>query len=73
MGFVSYYLVPMTFIFSNIKLALAVINIILIVMIIGFTLLANLVEEPLEKLILNLILCIMRKDRNLKKIIYKNM
>lgn len=66
MGFVSYYLIPMAFIFSNIKLALAVINIILIVMIIGFTLLANLLESPLEKLILNVILCIFKKDRNLK-------
>ncbi|CAD8134904.1 unnamed protein product [Paramecium octaurelia] len=73
MGFVSYYLIPMAFIFSNIQLALAVINIILIVMIIGFTLLANLFEEPLEKGLLKLILCIFKKDKNLEKIIFKNL
>ena len=73
MGFVSYYLIPMAFIFSNIKLALAVINIILIIMIIGFVLLISLIEVPFEKLILNLMLCIYRKDRNLKTIILKNM
>ncbi|CAD8045647.1 unnamed protein product [Paramecium sonneborni] len=73
MGFVSYYLIPMAFIFSNIQLALAVINIILIVMIIGFTLLANILEEPFEKAILKLILCIFKKDRNLEKIIFKNL
>lgn len=73
MGFTSYYLIPMAFIFSNIQLALAVINIILIIMIIGFTLIVNLLEEPFEKLLLNLMLCIYKKDRNLKPVILKNM
>lgn len=73
MGFVSYYLIPMAFIFNNIQLALAIINIILIIMIVGFTLLINLVESPFEKLILNIMLCFRPSDKNLKPIILKNM
>jgi hypothetical protein len=42
MGFVSYYLAPLAFVFQNIQLFLAIINIILIIMILGFTLLVNL-------------------------------
>ena len=42
-------------------------------MIIGFVLLISLIEVPFEKFILNIMLCIYRKDRNLKTIILKNM
>jgi len=73
MGFVSYYLIPMAFIFNNIQLALAIINIILIIMIVGFTLLINLIETPFEKLILNIILSCRCSDKKLKSIILKNM
>lgn len=77
MGFVSYYMIPMAFIFSNIKLALAIINIILIIMIIGFTLLVNLLERPFERLILYLSLQVTKllkyDDFNLKPVILKNL
>lgn len=56
----------MSFIFNNITLALNIINIIFIIMIIGFMMLVNLFEGILEKGILNLILLIFRFDKNLK-------
>ncbi|CAD8197198.1 unnamed protein product [Paramecium octaurelia] len=72
-GFVSYYLIPMAFIFNNVTLALNIINVIFIIMIIGFMLLVNLFQGPLERAILNCILWICKFDRNLKQIIFKNL
>ena len=41
MGLMAYYFAPMAFIFQNTALFLAILNIILIIMIIGFTLFLN--------------------------------
>lgn len=56
----------MAFIFNNVTLALNIINVIFIIMIIGFMLLVNLFQGPLERGILNCILFICKFDRNLK-------
>lgn len=63
----------MAFIFNNVTLALNIMNLIFIIMIIGFMMLVNLFEGMLERGILNLILYICRFDKNLKKIIFKNL
>lgn len=53
-------------------LFLAIINIILILMIIGFTLIGNLCQNMLENLLIKLTLCVFRKDKILEPIILKN-
>ena len=42
MGVTCYYVAPMAFLYANIQLFLAILNIVLIFMILGFTLLLNL-------------------------------
>ncbi len=52
---------------------LAIINMILIIMIFGITLLGNLFQNIVEKILINLILIFIKKDRKFKFVIYKNM
>lgn len=70
-GITTYYFAPLAFVKQNIALFLAIMNIVLIFLIIGFTLFINLLQTPFEKLLLYIILC--GKDRKLRPLILKNM
>ncbi|CAD8107345.1 unnamed protein product [Paramecium sonneborni] len=72
-GFISYYVIPMNIIFQNIRGAIVIINLIFITMVIGVTILMNLIEQWLERQILKIILCIKQSDCNLKMIILNNL
>ena len=73
MGVMSYYFAPSAFLFRNIKLFLYIMNIILFFLLFGLTALANLLQKPLEKLLIKLWLLLIYKDKPLEKIILKNM
>ncbi|KRX08929.1 hypothetical protein PPERSA_09033 [Pseudocohnilembus persalinus] len=72
-GLVSYYLAPQAFLNEDFGLFLLIINLIMILMILGFTLLANLFQPILEKLIVSLFICVYPKDKGLKSLILKNL
>lgn len=72
-GIISYYFAPAAFIYQNIKLFLSIINMILILMMIGFVLLLNLAQFRAEKAILKLVLMCVPKDRILEDLIVKNL
>lgn len=72
MGITTYYFAPLAFIKQDVALFLAIMNIVLIFLILGFTLLINLLQVPFEKLLLFLVLC-PTKDRKLFELITKNM
>ena len=73
MGFSTYYLAPMCFLLSNYSMFLFILNVILIVMIIGLILVMQLIVPKLEKIVLHLIMCLIRKDRNIKFVVMKNL
>ena len=73
MGIVCYYFAPAAFIFQNISLFLAILNIVLIMMILGITMLANLLQDFLQIAILKFTLLFFRKDKPLETVIRKNM
>ena len=66
MGVVCYYFAPAAFINGDPKLFLAIINIILMLMILGLTLIINLLQPYLENICVRLMLLLFKKDRNLK-------
>jgi predicted cation transporter len=73
MGLICYYFAPQAFLNDDPQLFLAIINMTLMLLILGLTLILSLIEVPLENLILNTIFFFNRRDRNLKKIVFKNM
>ena len=73
MGILAYYFAPSAFLFRNIQLFLYIMNIILFFLLFGLTVLANLLQKPLEKLFIKLLLLLIFKDKPLEKIILKNM
>lgn len=72
-GVTCYYLAPYAFLFLNFSLLLFIFNCLLIVMMLGMILLVNMVQLPLEKLLLHLSLWISKRDKKLKVVIIKNM
>lgn len=73
MGFGTYYLAPLAFFINDFSLFLFLLNLLLIIMIIGMIFMLQLVTPYLEKLLLEIIMLIARKDRNVKFIIHKNL
>lgn len=55
-GLISYYMAPYAFIYNNFKMFLAIINMILIIMILGFVLLLNLGQTYFERMIVRLLM-----------------
>jgi len=72
MGFSSYYLAPKAFIMQDLPLFLAIMNMILIIFLLGFTVFLNLFESFLEKSVLKIILLVFFLDKKLEPIILKN-
>ena len=73
MGLICYYFAPQAFLNEDPKLFLAIINMTLMLLILGLTLILSLIEVPLENLILKAIFLCNKRDRNLKTIVFKNM
>ena len=73
MGVVCYYVAPAAFVFRRLDLFLAIINVVLILMILGFTLLLNLTQQYVERLFVKFFLLIFRKEKHLEIVIVKNM
>ena len=71
-GFFTYYLAPYAFVYSNYSLFYIILNIVLVFMIIGLTLLSNLLRKPLERFVLLIILVIFGKYKTLRSVIMKN-
>ncbi|CAD8092165.1 unnamed protein product [Paramecium primaurelia] len=72
-GFISYYIIPMNMIYQNFGVAIFVLNIVFITMLVGVTMIINLIQKLVEKLILYMILFIKSSDYNLKPIILNNL
>ncbi|KAL4502254.1 hypothetical protein ABPG72_000489 [Tetrahymena utriculariae] len=72
-GVVCYYFAPAAFVYQDLALFLAIINIVLILMIIGFTLLLNLTQPFVERIYIKLFLCFFKSSKHLESIITKNM
>ena len=70
-GFLIYYVVPLTFIFLNISMFLTILNGILLGMLIGATIVSTLFQPILERQVLKLILW--GRDRNLENLVIKSL
>eukprot|EP00732_Lithocolla_globosa_P001122 Lithocolla_globosa_v1_NODE_510_length_3870_cov_6.511402.p1 type:complete len:1224 gc:universal NODE_510_length_3870_cov_6.511402:190-3861(+) len=71
LGFMVYYLIPLSFLFFNIPLFLRVLSLILILMVFGQILMSQLVDQPLQRLVVNLIMW--GQDRIVKNIVIRNL
>jgi len=72
MGFLTYYVAPYSFIFQNIPLFFIILNIVMMMMVIGFTLLLNLLQPIIERIILKMFTFPLKKERILEPVIIKN-
>jgi ABC-type antimicrobial peptide transport system permease subunit len=72
-GFMTYYIVPLAFQLGKLEIFLYLLNIILIVMILGLTFLANLLQKDLENWIARGIVWVSVRDRPLMDIVCKNL
>lgn len=73
MGITTYYFAPMAFVKQDIKLFLAIMNIVLVFLILGFTIFVNLFQNAFQRLLVRLFVLVCYKDRFLAPIILKNM
>lgn len=73
MGIICYYFAPRAFVYQDIALFLAIINMVLILMILGFTLLLNMFQTKFEHFWLHICLWIFKRDQHLKIVVLKNM
>ena len=72
-GFLTYYMAPISFLLFDIQLFLFIMIAILITMLLGLIILTQLLVPYLQKLILKIIMFFSFKDRNLHLIVIKNL
>ena len=72
-GLLTYYLAPLSFLLMNFSLFLFIMIAILITMLMGLLILAQLLVPYLQKIILKIIMFLSFKDRNLHLIVVKNL
>ncbi|KAI9140455.1 FtsX-like permease family-domain-containing protein [Paraphysoderma sedebokerense] len=70
-GFLVYYMVPLSFIFNNLGLFFRILTIILLGMVLGQTLLGQVLQHGLELIALRL--CVWGTDRKLRDVVAKNL
>ncbi|KAL7747024.1 hypothetical protein RI367_007637 [Sorochytrium milnesiophthora] len=70
-GFLVYYVVPLAFTFNNLPLFFRVLTVILLGMVVGQTLLAQILQHALEFIALKL--CVWGPDRKLSDVVAKNL
>lgn len=73
MGFIGFYLAPRALINKNIPNFMTILNLILMFLLAGLTILTSVLQQYLEKMLLKFILLFCYKDRKLEPIINKNM
>jgi ABC-type antimicrobial peptide transport system permease subunit len=73
LGFLTYYVAPLSFLNMDFSTFLFILNAILIMMIIGLILLMQIFVPKIQKWILNILMLLCRKDKNLKFVIEKNL
>lgn len=73
LGVLTYYVAPVSFLFQKIELFFLILNGLLLIMILGLTFLSMLLQPKLEALFLKLSMCMCKRDRNLNRVISKNM
>lgn len=73
LGILTYYVAPMSFIFDNLQLFFFILNVILVLMILGLSLLALLLLPYCQWVFLNIFMLICRWDLKLKPLIVKNL
>lgn len=72
-GFMFYYVAPLSFFFNRIDVFLLLLNLVFLGMLLGLTIMANLLQPLCEKLILNICHFFMCKNRSLRVVIEKNL
>ena len=72
LGGITYYVAPLSWVYENYSLFFFVINLILIMMILGLAFVSILLLPFIQTLFLKLFLLIIRKDKNLEKVVEKN-
>ncbi len=73
MGFITYYLAPLSFFLNDFGFFLLILNFILIIMIIGLIFMLQMSIPYLEKFILYIMMISCWRDRNLKFVVEKNL
>ena len=73
MGFITYYLAPLSFLLMNPSIFIMIMMFILIIMLIGMIVLIQIIIPYLEKKILDIIFLIFYKDRNIHFVVLKNL
>lgn len=72
-GFVSYYLAPLTFFFNRIDLFLLILNLMLLAMVLGLTVMGNILQSYTEQVLLWISSLFLFRNRSLKVVIQKNL
>ena len=73
LGVITYYVAPMAWVYQNFSLFFFVLNLILILMILGLAFVSILVLPYVQVMFIKLFLLVVRKDRNLERVVRKNM
>ena len=73
MGFITYYLAPLSFLLMNPSIFILIMMFILIIMLIGMIVLIQIIIPFLERNILKIIFLIFYKDRNIHFVVLKNL
>lgn len=73
MGVLTYYVAPMSFLYKNYSLFFFILNLVLILMILGLAFVSILLLPYCETMFVKLFTLIYRKDKNLEKVIMKNL
>ena len=72
-GFIFYYVAPLTFYFNRFDIFVMLLNLVFLGMILGLTVMANLLQSLMESLVLLICKAFMCKNRSLKVVIEKNL
>lgn len=72
-GFTFYYFAPLTFFYNRVDLFLLLLNMVLLGMVLGMTIIANLVQPYLEKFFIWLLSFFLCSNKSLKIVIEKNL
>jgi hypothetical protein len=72
LGVITYYFIPLTFMYRNFSLFFTILNLILLLMILGLSFLSLLILPTLQSLLTSLFLSFFRWDRPLRRLLDKN-
>jgi hypothetical protein len=73
LGGITYYVAPLSWVYENYSLFFFIINLILIMMILGLAFVSILLLPYVQTMFLKLFLVCMRKDKNLERVVAKNL